>query len=334
MITKNIPLLDLHRHLDGNVRVHTILDLANQFNIPLPADNAEDLKPHVQMLFDEPDFETCLKKLNTSVTVLGDLDAVKRIAYENVEDAFNEGIDYAELRFSPHYMAMHHNLPIEAVIEATIDGINAGKKDFDVQINLIGIMSRTFGLDICLNELNALLHFKNNLVAIDLAGNEIEFPPHLFVEHYKKVKDAGLNVTVHAGEAVGYQSVWDAIKGLGATRIGHGVRSIEDPALMEYLVKHRIGVDMCLTSNVQTKTVSSYANHPIKKFLELGVLVTINSDDPAASGIDLPYEYEVAAAKAGLDQDDLFKLQNNSLEIAFLSESEKAALVHKVATRK
>lgn len=323
---KNIPLIDLHRHLDGNVRVNTILELAQQFNIRLPADNAEDLKPHVQMLFDEPDFASCLRKLDTGVSVLGDLDAVRRIAYENVEDLYLDHIDYAELRFSPYYMSMHYQLPIEAVIEATIDGVKSAQKEFNLDVNLIGIMSRTFGLETCMNELNALLAFKRHLVAIDLAGNEIDFPPHLFIEHFKKVRDADLNVTIHAGEAVGAQSVWDAIQHLGATRIGHGVRSIEDPNLMDYLANNKIGIEMCLTSNVQTKTVTAYETHPIKQFLTHGILTTINSDDPAASGIDLSYEYQIAAPKVGLTQADLLQLQSNSLEIAFLSESEKSAL--------
>ncbi len=333
MISRNIPLIDLHRHLDGNVRITTILDLANQFNIPLPANNIDDLIPHVQMGFDEPDFGACLRKLDTGVTVLANLDAVKRIAFENVEDLYLDNIDYAELRFSPHYMAMNHQLPIDAVIEATIDGVKSAKKQFKVDVNLIGIMSRTFGLPTCMTELDALLRFKQDLVAIDLAGNEIDFPPHLFTEHYKKVKAADLNVTVHAGEVVGAQSVWDAIRLLCATRIGHGVRSLEDPKLMDYLAANRIGVEMCLTSNVQTKTCASYETHPVKAFLQHGILTTLNSDDPAASGINLSYEYEVAAPKVGLTQADLVTLQSNSLDIAFLSESEKRDLKERVKAR-
>ncbi len=333
MINKTIPLLDLHRHLDGNVRVETIFDLAQQFDIPLPADNIEALKPHVQVCLDEPDFASFLKKLDTGVSVLGNLDAVKRIAYENVEDVFNAGIDHAELRFSPYYMAMTHNLPIQEVVAATLDGVKAGLKEFDTSVHLIGIMSRTFGLKACMEELDALLAFKTQLRGIDLAGNESEFPAALFIEHYKKVRDAGLNVTVHAGEVMGAQSVWDAINLLGATRIGHGVRSIEDPLLMRYLAEHQIGIEQCLTSNVQTKTVSSYAAHPVKAFLEQAVLVTINSDDPAASAIDLPYEYNIASKKVGLTEKELFKLQANSLKIAFLTESEKKQLALKVTEK-
>ncbi len=129
------------------------------------------------------------------------------------------------------------------------------------------------------------------------------------------MRKADLNVTVHAGEAAGAQSMWQAINELGATRIGHGVKAIEDPALMEYLAKHRIGIESCLTSNVQTSTVESLATHPVKQFLAEGILATLNTDDPAVSGIELPHEYEVAAAAAGLTQAQITQLQPMALRL-------------------
>ncbi|MBY7974335.1 adenosine deaminase [Vibrio fluvialis] len=333
MITKNIPLTDLHRHLDGNIRTQTILDLGQKFGVALPAYTVADLTPHVQIVEAEPSLVAFLSKLDWGVAVLGDLDACRRVAYENVEDALNAQIDYAELRFSPYYMAMKHNLSVAGVVEAVVDGVKAGVRDFGVQANLIGIMSRTFGTDACQQELDAILSQKDHIVAVDLAGDELGQPGDRFVSHFKQVRDAGLHITVHAGEAAGPESMWQAIRDLGATRIGHGVKAIHDPQLMDYLAKHRIGIESCLTSNIQTSTVESLALHPLKRFLEHGVLACLNTDDPAVEGIELPYEYEVAAPQAGLSQEQIRQAQLNGLELAFLSDSDKQALKAKVAQR-
>lgn len=214
MITKNLPLTDLHRHLDGNIRTQTILDLGTKFGVKLPANNIIDLTPHVQIVEAEPSLVAFLSKLDWGVAVLGDLDACRRVAYENVEDALNAQIDYAELRFSPYYMAMKHNLPVEGVVEAVVDGVKAGIRDFGIKANLIGIMSRTFGTEACQQELNAILSQRDNIVAVDLAGDELGQPGELFTSHFKQVRNSGLKITVHAGEAAGPESMWQAIQDL------------------------------------------------------------------------------------------------------------------------
>ncbi|MUK37844.1 adenosine deaminase [Aliivibrio fischeri] len=333
MIIKQLPLTDLHRHLDGNIRIETILDLGQKFGLDLPAYDIEALRPHVQIVEAEPSLVAFLSKLDWGVAVLGDLDACRRVAYENVQDAMNAQIDYAELRFSPYYMAMKHNLPVAGVVEAVVDGVEAGCRDFGIKANLIGIMSRTFGQDACQQELDGLLTQKHKLVAIDLAGDELGQPGDLFVNHFKQVKEADLRVTVHAGEAAGAASMWQAINELGAVRIGHGVKAIEDPKLMEYLAKNNIGIESCLTSNIQTSTVASFESHPIKTFLDYGVKVCLNTDDPAVEGIELPHEYEVAAPKVGLTPEQLKQIQINGLDLAFLSDSEKQALREMAAKR-
>ncbi len=326
MINTSIPLVDLHRHLDGNVRVNTIWELGHQHGIALPADSLETLAPFVQIQGKETSLVAFLKKLDWMVAVLADLDAVKRVAYENVADAALSGLDYAELRFSPYYMAMNHKLPIEGVVEAVIDGVKAGLKDYQVKINLIGIMSRSFGQAVCTQELEGLLAHKQHLVAMDLAGDELGFPGELFNEHFKRVRDAGLAITAHAGEAAGSQSMWQAIQELGATRIGHGVNAIHDPKLMEYLAKHRIGIESCPTSNLHTSTVSSYAEHPFRTFMDAGVLISLNTDDPGVSAIDIKHEYRIAKSELGLSDAELAQVQRNGVEMAFLSESERKAL--------
>ncbi|MCG7563927.1 MULTISPECIES: adenosine deaminase [Pseudoalteromonas] len=329
MINTKLPLLDLHRHLDGNVRAETILDLGQQFNMPLPAHDVEGLRPHVQVIDNAPNLMAFLAKLDWGVKVLGDYDACRRIAVENVEDAIAQKMDYTELRFSPYYMAKTHNLHPQGVVEAVVDGIKSATRGRDIKVNLIGIMSRTFGVEKCQYELDALLAFKNDLVAVDLAGDEIGFPGALFIDHFKQVRDAYLGATIHAGEAEGASSIWQAINELGATRIGHGVKAIEDPKLMDYLRDNRIGIESCLTSNLQTSTVASIETHPLKQFLDHGILATINTDDPAVQGVELDNEFERAAPQAGLSGADILQAQKNAVEIAFLSDSDKQALLQK-----
>ncbi|MFU2510396.1 adenosine deaminase [Pseudoalteromonas sp. ASV78] len=333
MINKKLPLLDIHRHLDGNVRAQTILDLGRQFNIQLPADNVAALIPHVQVIDPEPNLMAFLQKLDWGVAVLGDYDACRRIAIENIEDAQAQGLDYVELRFSPYYMAQSQGLHPQGVVEAVVDGIKSATQNSTVKANLIGIMSRTYGTKICQQELDALLAFKNDLVAIDLAGDEIGFPGELFVDHFKQVGDAYLAATIHAGEALGSASIWQAINELGAGRIGHGVKAIEDAKLMDYLRDHRIGIESCLTSNVQTSTVASLAVHPLKQFLDHGILACINTDDPAVQGIEIEHEYAIAAPAAGLTKADMEKAQANALDIAYLSDAEKQQLKQAAALR-
>lgn len=175
MIDPNLPLTDIHRHLDGNIRAQTILDLGRQYNLPLPAQTLDALRPHVQVTSNEPDLVSFLAKLDWGVKVLASLDACRRVAYENMQDAALNGLHYVELRFSPGYMAMTHNLPVAGVVEAVIAGVREGSRDFNVQARLIGIMSRTFGEAACLQELEALLAHRDGITALDLAGDELGF---------------------------------------------------------------------------------------------------------------------------------------------------------------
>ncbi|MWL73598.1 adenosine deaminase, partial [Escherichia coli] len=240
------------------------------------------------------------------------------------------GLHYVELRFSPGYMAMTHQLPVAGVVEAVIAGVREGCNAFPVEARLIGIMSRTFGESACLQELEALLAHRDQITAIDLAGDELGFPGSLFLSHFNRARDAGWHITVHAGEAAGPESIWQAIRELGAERIGHGVKAVEDPALMAFLAEQRIGIESCLTSNIQTSTVPSLAQHPLKIFLEQGVLASINTDDPAVQGVDIIHEYNVAAPQAGLSREQIRQAQINGLDIAFLSQAEKTALIARV----
>ncbi len=326
MTGAHLPLIDLHRHLDGSVRLATILELGIQHNLPLPAFDLEGLRPYVQVTDPQPDILAFFAKFKWQTLVMADYDACRRIAYENVQDARGEGITYIELRFSPWFMAEAHQLDPAGVVEAVVDGAEAGQREAGIGVNLIGILSRTYGPEAAWKELAALLTQKEHLAGLDLAGDEVHFPGEWFVEHFKTGRDAGWHVTVHAGEAVGPESVWQAIDELCAERIGHAVHAPEDPRLMDYLAGHGIGIESNLTSNVQTSTVPGYASHPLKQFIEHGLLATINTDDPGISAIDLRYELEVAAPAAGLSPGQVRQAQENALKVAFLSPQEKEAL--------
>jgi adenosine deaminase len=321
------PLVELHRHLDGNIRLETILDLARRHGLELPAWNLEELRPHVQITEREPSLVHFLAKFALLRRVMVDYDAVRRIARENLEDAAAEGIDYIELRFSPYFMAEEHGLDPFGVAEAVCDALEEGR-DLPVRAKLIGILSRQYGPEVGRIELEvAIRHRDRGVVAFDLAGDEAHFPGELFVDHFRQAREAGLHTIAHAGEAAGAASVRQAVLGLGAERIGHGIRAIEDPAVLDLLLERGIALEVCPTSNVHTTTVASYRDHPLPALLEYGLAVTLNSDDPSISGIGLAHEYRVAVDEMGLGEPDLRRMQETAVAAAFLNEDEREDLL-------
>lgn len=326
-IDPGFPLVELHRHLDGNVRLETILEIGLKNKVGLPAKTLEDLRSFVQVTEPKPSILSFFEKFKWLTMVMVDYYACSRIAYENVEDAKNEGIDHIELRFSPWFMAETHHLDPTGVAEAVVDGIHRGIQDYHISVKLIGIISRTYGPEICFKELNALLTQKDNIVALDLAGDEFNFPANLFEKHFKIARDAGWHSCPHAGESAGAESIWEAINLLGAERIGHAVSAINDPVLMDYLSNNHIGVESNLTSNIQTTIVPDYGSHPIKTFLQSGIKASLSTDDPGISAIDINHEYNIAAVKAGLTVKEIHQSQKNALDCAFLSSSDKDLLI-------
>ena len=327
MIDPDYPLTDLHRHLDGNIRPSTIWQLAQEFSIPLQQQNVEELIQATQVQVKTTDLLAFLQKMELGVSVLASEQACYRVAYENVEDAKQAGLTYAELRFSPVFMAQAHNLAIEQVVDAVVAGCKAGSKEYGVPVNLIGILSRSYGEAMCHQELQALLRAKDDIVALDLAGDEKGFPAIRFKQHFKLARDIGWKITVHAGEADGPQSIRQAIDALGATRIGHGVAAREDANLMDFMANNDISIECCLTSNFQTGACTDITQHPIKTFIERGIVVTLNTDDPGVSGIEIADEYKLAREVVGLSAAQLKQRQLNGVEVAFASDSVKAKLL-------
>jgi adenosine deaminase len=326
MIQNNLPLIDLHRHLDGAIRIETLIDLGRQHNLPLPSFDIEELRPHVQITEPTPDLMSAIAKFKWYVGVLVDYETCRRISYENVINAENEGLDYVELRFSPWFMAEPHGLDPASVVAAVVEGIQEARLKSSTKVNLIGTISRTYGTEIGMVEVNAFLTKKEEFVAMDLAGDEVNFPAEWFEPHFNKGRDAGWEVTVHAGEAAGPESVWQALQVLGASRIGHATRIDEDPVLVEYMLENRIGIEANLTSNLQISAIDNLMEHPLKGWLDIGLLAMINTDNPMISNVDITHELTVAAPAAGLTSDDTRKAQENALTIAFLSDQEKQSL--------
>ena len=322
-----LPLIDLHRHLDGSVRLSTILDLAKKHKVDLPGWTEEALRPYVQITEKQPGVMAFIEKFQYMTAIMVDEESCYRIAYEAVEDLQKELIDYAELRFSPWFMADANQIDAKMVTRAVVAGAKDASKAVNIPVGLIGILSRTYGPEIAWKELEALESCKDDIVALDLAGDEYNFPGAWFVSHFNEARDLGWHITVHAGEARGPESIWQAIKELGAQRIGHGVSAFEDPALIDYMREYSIGVESNLTSNVQTSTVDDYGVHPLKRFLDAGIEATINTDDPGISAITLLDEYEFAEKQAGLNNKLVIQAQKNAISQAFLTEAKKKQLI-------
>lgn len=323
------PKIDLHRHLEGSIRPETVLDASRTYNLPLPKTLSE-MNPLLHVSRPDPDIMTFIRKIDTAITACVNVDMCKRIAREAVEDAAKDRVAYLELRFSPLYMARPHNLSPEGVVEAVVDGVRGAEHEFNIRTNIVGIISRTFGVDACSRELEALLTQHEHIVALDLAGDEIHFPPEMFIGMYKKARDVGWRSCPHAGEVDTAASIWRAIRDLHADRLGHAVHAPDDTELLDYIAEHGIGIESNLTSNVQTTTVDSYMSHPLKQFLQHDIRATINTDDPSISGITLTHELEVAAPAAGLTPDEIIQAQKNALNVAFLSQEEKNYLRNKI----
>lgn len=328
----DLPLVDLHRHLDGNVRLETILEVSRQHRLPLPAQTVEGLRPYVEVSEPIPSLPAFFERFHYLQQTFVTYDAVYRVTRENLEDAVAEGLDYLELRFSPLFMgALHHLDPLK-ITHAACQAVQEAT-DLPLRANLIVILSRQFGPDGCQAELQAALaNAGNGVVAVDLAGDEAGYPGALFVEHFQQARAAGLHTIAHAGEAAGPESVRQAVLDLGAERLGHAVRAAEDPAVVDLIADRGIAVESCLTSNLQTLTVSSLEHHPLPLFLRRGICVTLNTDDPAISGIDLAHEYHLLQ-QLDLSAQEIRQVRLNGLMAAFLSSEDKAVLLEAARQR-
>ncbi len=328
---RRLPKTDIHCHLDGSLRPATVLELARERKVKMPADNLEDLTPFVQVPPTCRSLKEFLDVFDVIYPLLRDAAAVERIAYELVEDCAADNIRHVEVRFAPTLQATA-KFSCDDVIEASLKGLRRGLKDFGVSSTIIVCLIRSHSPAENRKGFATLKRFfrkdarltEPSVVALDLAGDEARFPTIDFAEFYEQANELGIRTTCHAGETKGTANLRAALD-LSVMRIGHGTHLLEDGGLMKEVVKRNIAVEIGLTSNVRTKSVASLEAHPARAFYDAGVPITLNTDDRGIIGIDLTHEYR-EALKLGFTVSELAQVSLSSVDHLFLPETEKATL--------
>jgi adenosine deaminase len=325
---KALPKIDLHRHLEGSLRLDTLVQVATHYRLNVPAADKEQLRPYVQITSDPPDHELFLSKFEVLRHFYRSPEIIKQLTYEAVADAAADNIRYLELRFSPQALARVHRFSLVDVTNWVIEAVQQASKDYSIEVGLIITLVRHDPLEQARQVAEiAFDYYGKGIVGLDLAGNEVRFPPGPFTPIFKKAKEVGLGVTVHAGEWASAHGVCQAVKELYADRIGHGVRIIEHSRILRLAKERDVTFEVCLTSNVQTGVVHDIQHHPLTDMLDLGLLATINTDDPRVSDCTLTDEYELAVNALGLGYSELRQMILNAANAAFLTEDGRKRLV-------
>ena len=310
---------ELHLHLDGSLRPETVWELAKEQGIRLPAESAEEVKYKMEVPEDCRTLEEYLERFDLPLLVLQRADAIERVTYELVEDLAKEGVDYAEIRFAPQ-LSVNGGLTQDEVVEAAIRGAERGMKVHpEIRVGLILCCMR--GADNEALNMQTVETAKKYLgpvvCAVDIAGAEGLFPTENFAPVFAKVREYGIPMTIHAGEAAGPDSMKTALS-FGTKRIGHGVAAINDPELIRRLIDENVTLEVCVTSNYHTKVVPAIEMHPIHKLLDEGVHVTVNSDNRTCSRTTLQKEKEVLKEQLGFSDEEIEKMQEYAWEARFL----------------
>ncbi len=321
------PKIDLHRHLEGSLRLSTLAEIAREHGVDLPSWDLEELRPYVQIVDDPPDFQGFLSKFKLLRRFYSTREAVMRIAYEAVADAATDNVKYLELRFNPVALAKVQGFSYEEVADWVVSAVDKAQRDHDIRVRLIAQIGRDESVAVARQVAEVAAAFQNQgFVGLDLAGDEITYPAQRFAKIFQWAKAQGLHVTVHAAEAGPASNIRDAIELLGADRIGHGVRAMEDLAVMDLVIKHNVTLEMCPTSNLQTGVISKLGQHPLWAYQQVGIPVTINTDDPSISNTTLTDEYLVALRGIGIPLRVIRQMILTAAESAFLPEAERQRL--------
>lgn len=324
-IIADMPKVDLHRHLEGSVRIQTLADVCRMHSIPLPTYDPVQLAEIIQHNKPAENLAGFLISFRTLKFSFIDRETIARIAYEAVEDAYLDNVGYAELRFSPEFMAFYYKLKMTDVMDGIVEGTDLAQKRFPVTAKLIVSISRDLSpekMQMPWPEPEEITHMAidymdRGVVGLDLAGIENGYPPELFSNEFAMAKNAGLGITIHAGEDGGPESIKEAINIPGVSRIGHGVRIIQDPEVMRMAKDKGIVLETCPTSNVLTHAVPSLEDHPVRKLFDYGVSVTINTDDPTVCAVSLTDEFVLIAENFGFTIDEIKKLIDTAGNAAF-----------------
>ncbi len=321
---REMPKTELHTHLEGAVRPETILELAEVYQVDLGASNVEELKKKIQMRPGENllDF---LKKFDPFRFVFDHPESLRRVAYEMVEEEAREGVVYSEIRINP--VKREDKLSIDGVLDAVLEGMHQASEDYAIESRLIVSLNRSYPLESAMRVARAAAARKDRgVVGLDLAGDEVHHPASKFKEVFDYAQSQGLHITIHAGEAVGPDSIRQALEVCHAERIGHGVRLGEDPAVLQEVARRQATLEMCPSSNLLINVVKDLKSYPLMTYAHQGIPVTISTDDRHIFDLTLTGEYMAMAEQCGLSLQDLEKISLNGIRSSFLPELEKARL--------
>lgn len=327
-LIQKLPKTDLHVHLDGSVRIPTIIDLAKQHKIALPTMDEQELRKLIVCGDHTVSLDDYLRGFHIVNLVLQSKEGLRRAAYELAEDAAKENVRYMEVRYSP---ILHTNkgLKLTEISQAVIDGLRQGEREFGIQTGVIICGIRNMDPNTSLKLAELAIAFKNKgVIGFDLAGGEYNHPAKDHKEAFDLALKNNLNITIHAGEAYGPESIHQALHYCGTHRIGHGTRLVEDGDLLNYANDHRIPLEICIKSNLHTKAVASIQSHPIDFYIDYGLRVTINTDNRTISDTTVTDEYMLAINELGLEYSTVKYVILNGFKSAFLPYKERVRLIN------
>lgn len=327
-----MPKTDLHCHLDGSLRETTILDLAAEHGVDLPATDVAGLRKamHAGEVCD--DLVDYLSAFGLTCSVLQTESALRRVAFELAEDAAGENVRYLEVRYAP-ILHTEGGLRLDQIVQAVVDGLHDAERKYDIKTGLIICGIRNMDPATSLRIAELAVAFKNRgVVGFDLAGAEEDHPAKAHVKAFQLILNNNINVTIHAGEAYGPESIAQAIHYCGSHRIGHGTRLRESGDLLNYVNDHRIPLEVCLKSNIQTRSAASMAEHPFKFYLDLGLRVTLNTDNRLITDTTVTDEYMHAIREWDLTVAELKWVVTNGFKSSFLPFREKTQLMRRVSS--
>lgn len=330
---RHIPKIELHRHLEGSLRLETLRQLAVEHDIPLPGG---DFRALVQMQWSDPlNFTSFLSKFQVLRQFYRSPEIIRRITREAIADAAADGVVYMELRFTPAALARLQGYPLDAVIDWVRETAEEASRAYAIETRLIVSVNRNEPVELAESVARLAVdrldcEHNGGIVGMDLAGNEANFPGLPFADLFREAAESGLHLTIHAGEWGPAANVRQAIQRFNAERIGHGVRIMEDPSVVELARERGTVFEVCATSNFQTGVIGTLADHPLARMIDAGLLVTINTDDPSVSGITLSDEYRLALEELRLDQRTLANCTVNAVRAAFVPERVRALLEQKL----
>lgn len=311
---EKIKKIELHLHLDGSVRPETIAELKQE--------SVKDIKKEMQVASDCKNLKEYLTKFTLPLEYMQTEKNIKRISKELVEDLEKDNVIYAEIRFAPQ-LHTKKGLSLEQIVDAVLEGVNSNK---NIKINLILCLMRGDSLEKNEEVLKvAKKYLGRGVCAVDLAGSEKEYPNYLYKDLFKKAEELSIPYTIHAGEALGKESVYLALE-MNATRIGHGIHLEDDEDLIEKLKRNNILLEICPTSNVQTQAITTINKHPIYNFYQKGLPISINTDNRTVSNTTLTKEYQILAETFPFTIEDFIRINKIAIEHSFLTEEEKQEL--------